>query len=96
MAKLSKTTGLSKVANKFLKNLEQSDKLKEIANRKNYSHKIKVLTEKIQKEYNFWTLKDSSEKLKDLSKDLIFIKSQIEECLDKEHIDVLMEKYGLN
>ena len=90
-----KRLGLNKVANSYIKRTEQLDKLKEIANRSNYPHKIKQLTEKIQREYDFWTSKDSSQKLGDLSKDLIFIKSQTDQLLDKERIDVLIEKYGL-
>jgi len=90
-----KRFGLSKVANSYIKRTEQLDKLKEIANRSNYPYKIKQLTKKIQVEYDFWTSKDSGQKLKDLSKDLIFIKSQTDQLLDRERIDILMEKYGL-
>lgn len=87
--------GFSKIANTQVNRLEQFDKLKEIANRNNYPHKIKQLTAKIQEEYDFWNLKNPSQKLEDITKDLIFIKSQIHDNLNKERIDVLIEKYGL-
>ena len=90
-----KQLGLSKIANAQVSRLEQFDKLKEIANRSNYPHKIKQLTAKIQEEYDFWNLKNPSRKLEDITKDLIFIKSIREPLLDKERIDVLIEKYGL-
>ena len=95
MAKSIKQLGLSKTANSYVNRLDQFEKLKEIANRKNYPHKIKQLRSKIQEEYNFWTLKEPSRKLDDLTKDLIFIQSQIESNLNRERIDVLTEKYGV-
>ena len=90
-----KNLGLSKVANSFTGKLDQMEKLKEIANRNNYPHKIKQLSAKIQEEYNFWNLKNPSQKLEDITKDLIFIKSQTKDSFNKERIDVLIEKYGL-
>ena len=87
--------GFSKIANTQVNRLEQFDKLKEIANRKNYPHKIKQLTAKIQEEYNFWNAKNPTQKLEDITKDVIFIKSQVESNLNKERIDELMKKYGL-
>lgn len=90
-----KNLGLSKVANSFTNKLDQMEKLKEIANRNNYPHKIKQLSAKIQEEYNFWNLKNPSRKLEDITKDLIFIKSQTKDSFNKERIDELIEKYGL-
>ena len=95
MKKSFKSFGFLKLANTQVSRLEQFDKLKEIANRNNYPHKVEQLASKIQNEYNFWTLKNPSQKLEDITKDLIFIKSQIHDNLNKERIDVLMEKYGL-
>ena len=95
MAKSIKGLGLSKIANSYVDRIDQFEKLKEIANRKNYPHKVKQLRSKIQDEYNFWTLKEPSRKLDDLTKDLIFIQSQIESNLNRERIDVLTEKYGV-
>lgn len=95
MAKSIKGLGLSKIANSYVDRMDQFEKLKEIANRKNYPHKVKQLRSKIQDEYNFWTLKEPSRKLDDLTKDLIFIQSQIESNLNRERIDVLTEKYGV-
>jgi len=90
-----KQLGLSKIANTQVNRLEQFDKLKEIANRNNYPYKIKQLTAKIQEEYDFWNLKSPSQKLEDITKDLIFIKSIKEPTLSKVRIDELTEKYGL-
>ena len=95
MKKSISQLGFSKIANTQVSRLEQFDKLKEIANRNNYPHKVKQLTAKIQEEYNFWNLKNPSRKLDDITKDLIFIKSVQEPTLQKERIDVLFEKYGL-
>ena len=95
MKKSISQLGFSKIANTQVNRLEQFDKLKEIANRNNYSYKVKLLTEKIQNEFNFWVKKNHSNRLADLEKDLIFIKSITEPALSKDRINVLMEKYGL-
>ena len=89
--------GLTRIANSYVSRLEQSQKLKEIANRNNYPHKVKLLREKITQEYNFWSQKKNSseKKLVDLKKDLIFIDSQTNTVdYRKERIDLLMSKYG--
>lgn len=93
MKKSFNQLGLSKVANNYVDRISQMDKLKEIATRNDYPSKIKKLTAKIQEEYNFWNLKNPSQKLEDITKDLIFIKSQIHNNLNKERIDELMKKY---
>lgn len=95
MRKSISQLGFSRIANTQVNRLEQFDKLKEIANRNNYSHKIEQLTAKVQEEYNFWNIKNPSRKLEDITKDLIFIKSIREPILDKERINELIEKYGL-
>ena len=95
MRKSISQLGFSRIANTQVNRLEQFDKLKEIANRSNYPHKIKQLTAKIQEEYDFWNLKNPSRKLEDITKDLIFIKSIREPIPSKERIDILIEKYGL-
>ena len=95
MRKSISQLGFSRIANTQVNRLEQFDKLKEIANRNNYPHKIKQLTAKVQEEYVFWNLKNPSRKLEDITRDLIFIKSIIETILDKERINELIEKYGL-
>ena len=94
MKKSFKQLGLSKTADSYIDRLDQIDKLREIANRKNYPHKVKQLRSRIQEEYDFWSLKNPSQKLEDLTKDLIFIKSQRESDLNKDRIDELIEKYG--
>lgn len=99
MTNLLKRLGLTRTANSYVNRLEQAQKLKEIANRKNYPHKVKLLYEKISNEYDFWNQKEnpSEEKLVDLDKDLIFIESQINvHEFNKEKIDLLMSKYGCN
>ena len=95
MTKSIKSLGISKIANGYVNRLDQMEKLKEIANRQNYPHKVKQLSAKIQEEYNFWNLKNPSQKLEDITKDLIFIKSQRESDPDKGRINELIEKYGL-
>jgi len=95
MKKSFKQLGLSKTADSYVDRLDQMEKLKELANRKNYPYKVKQLAAKIQEEYNFWNLKNPSRKLEDLTRDLIFIKSIKEPDLNKERIDILIEKYGL-
>lgn len=85
------------MANGYVNRLEQAQKLKEIANRKNYPHKVKLLYEKISTEYDFWNQKENSseQKLDDLNRDLIFIESQINISeFNKDRIDLLMTKYG--
>ena len=95
MKKYFSQLGLAKVTNKFVDRLDQMEKLKEIANKKNYPHKVKQLSAKIQEEYNFWNLKKPSQKLEDITKDVIFIKSQRESDLNRQRIDELIDKYGL-
>ena len=95
MVKSIKSLGISKIANGYVNRLDQMEKLKEIANRQNYPHKVKQLSAKIQEEYNFWNLKNPSQKLEDITKDLIFIKSQRDSDPNRQRIDELIEKYGL-
>jgi hypothetical protein len=95
MKKSIKNLGLSKIANSYVDRMDQMEKLKEIANRKNYPHKVKQLTAKITEEFNFWSKKNHSNKLEDLKKDLNFIQSQVNETTDKSRVDLLMDKYGL-
>jgi hypothetical protein len=95
MIKSIRSLGFSKVANGYVNRLDQMEKLKEVANQKNYPHKVKQLSAKIQNEYDFWNLKKSSQKLEDITKDVIFIKSQRESDLNRQRIDELMDKYGL-
>lgn len=100
MKSFNKYLGITKTANKLVGRLEQFDKLKEIANRKNYPFKIRQLRNKIEEEYKFWERKDNTlnstkAKLTDLQRDLNFILSQEQECsIDKQRIDLLSEKYG--
>ena len=91
----NKQAGLNKTANKLVKQLDQFEKLKEIANRKNYPYRVKILYNKIQQEYGLWSRKGPSAKLLDLKKDLIFIEAQLNGAsLNKEKIDLLTDKYG--
>ena len=93
MKKSFSQLGLAKITNKFVDRLDQMEKLKEIANQSNYPYKVKQLTAKIQERYDFWNLKSHSQRLDDLTRDLIFIKSQTDSNLNKERIDELMKKY---
>lgn len=99
MGKSLKHIGLTRIANNYVERLEQAQKLKDIANRKNYPYKVKLLHEKIVKEHTFWHQKQnpSKEKLADLDQDLKFVESQLNATLlDKSRIDLLMSKYGCN
>lgn len=99
MNKLVKHLGLTRIADGYVNRLDQSQKLKEIANRKNYPYKVKLLHEKISKEYSFWHQKQNpdKQKLADVNRDLIFIESQMNQSeFNKERIDLLMSKYGCN
>ncbi len=91
--------GLTRLANSYVNSLDKFQKLKEVANRNNYPYKVKLLHERINKEFNFWDQKENSseKKLEDIKKDLIFIESQINMSdFNKERIDLLMSKYGCN
>ena len=92
-----KYRGLTRVADSYVSRLDQAQKLKEIANRKSYSYKVKVLHEKIAEQYSFWEKKQNPQDgmFVDIKKDLTFIKSQLNELsLNKDRIDILMYKYG--
>jgi hypothetical protein len=98
VSKSIKHLGLTRIANSYVDRLSQSQKLKEIANRKNYPYKVKLLHQKISEEYDFWQQKQNpvKQKLEDLERDLIFVESQINVSeFNKERIDLLMSKYGL-
>ncbi len=99
MNKLIKQLGLTRIANSYVNRLDQAQKLKDIANRNNYPHKVKTLHQKICEQYDFWNQKQDppKEKLLDIDRDLIFIESQINlSDFNKERIDLLMSKYGCN
>lgn len=95
MKKSISELGFSKIANSYVGRMDQMEKLKELANRRNYPYKIKELIARITEEYNFWSKKNHSNKFADLKKDLTFIQTQTESTLNKERINLLMEKYGL-
>lgn len=90
-----KQASIGKVTNKLVSTLEHLDKLKEIANRKNYSFNVTRLHKRVLEEYSLWSRKNTTSKLEDLKKDLTFIETQINKSdLDKRKIDLLMQKYG--
>ena len=53
MIKSIRSLGFSKVANGYVDRLDQMEKLKEIANRQNYPHKVTELKKKVQEQYDF-------------------------------------------
>jgi len=92
-----KNLGLGKAANKIVEHLDSFEKLKVVANKKNYPHKIKKLFARLTEEQDFWSRKGESPKLADIQKDLNFITSQIaEERVDAVKIDLLVQKYPIN
>ena len=96
MNKLIKHLGLTRIANGYVNRLDQAQKLKEIANRKNYPHKVKVLYDKISEQYDFWNGKENppKQKVDDLDRDLLFVESQINISeLNEKRLDELMKKY---
>lgn len=97
MSKQISRLGISKTADRVVSQLEQVQKLKEVANRKNYSHKVKLLYERIKEQYDFWEQKQNPQegRLLDVKRDLSYIESQLTNtAVDKEKIDQLMYKYG--
>lgn len=92
-----KDLGVGRVANKIVDRLDSFEKLKEVANKNNYSHKVKRLFERLTEERSFWVRKGDSPRLQDIEKDLNFILTQIgEERIDKVQIDLLIQKYPIN
>ena len=95
------SSSLDQATSKLLSRLDQFNKLREIANKKNYPYKINQIHAKVLEEYKFWTRKESistsTSKLADLRKDLIFIESQLTNSNpDKSRIDILAEKYDIS
>jgi hypothetical protein len=89
--------GLGKAANKLVDRLDSFEKLKQVANKNNYPHKLKKLFERLTEEYDFWSRKGESPKLLDIQRDLNFITSQIgEERIDRVRVDSLIQKYPIN
>jgi len=92
-----KNLGLGKAANKVVERLDSFEKLKVVANKKNYPHKLKKLFDRLTEEQSFWSRKGESPKLADIQRDLNFITSQIgEERVDAVKIDLLVQKYPIN
>ena len=92
-----KQLGLKKTANKLVEHLDSFEKLKQVANKNNYPHKLKKLFDRLTEEYSFWSRKGESPKLLDIERDLTFITSQIgEERVDRVRVDLLVQKYPIN
>lgn len=92
-----KNLGLGKAANKLVDRLDSFEKLKQVANKNNYPHKLKKLFERLSEEKDFWSRKGESPKLLDIERDLTFITSQIgEERIDRVRVDSLVQKYPIN
>ena len=91
---------LSKLADDLLGKKSSYDKLKEIGNRSNYSHKIQKLKDRLTSEYKFWLPKGPSNRLTDIEKDIAFIKTvQDKKELtgeDKLRINQLVSKYPID
>ena len=91
-----KNKNLSRIADDLVGRADKFQALRDIANRKNYPHKIKQLHTRISEEFEFWNKKDPSAKLLDLKKDRIFIESQLTETnLNKVRVDELCVKYNI-
>lgn len=91
-----KNKNLSRIADDLVGRADKFRALRDIANRKNYPHKIKQLHTRISEEFEFWNKKDPSAKLLDLKRDRIFIESQLTETnLNKVRIDELSVKYNI-
>lgn len=92
-----KNLGLGKTTNKLVERLDSFEKLKQVANKNNYPHKLKKLFERLTDEKDFWSRKGESPKLQDIERDLNFITSQIgEERIDRVRVDSLIQKYPIN
>lgn len=92
-----KGLGLTKSANKIVDRLDSFEKLKQVANKRNYPYKLKKLLERLTEEQGFWSKKGESPKLSDIQKDLNFVKSQIDiEKIDSSKVDLLVQKYPIN
>lgn len=91
---------LSKLADDLLGRKSSYDKLKEIGNRSNYSHKIQKLKDRLTSEYKFWLPKGPSNRLTDIEKDIAFIKTvQDKKELtgeEKSRINQLSSKYPID
>ena len=91
-----KNKNLSKIADDLVGRADKFQQLRDIANRKNFPHKIKQLHARISEEFSFWNKKDPSTKLLDIQKDRTFIESQLTETnLNKVRIDELCTKYNI-
>ena len=92
-----KNLGLGKAANKLVDRLDSFEKLKQVANKNNYPHKLKKLFERLTEEKDFWSRKGDSPKLLDIERDLNFITTQIgEDRIDRVRVDSLVRKYPIN
>lgn len=92
-----KNLGLGKAANKLVDRLDSFEKLKQVANKNNYPHKLKKLFERLTEEKDFWSRKGDSPKLLDIERDLNFITTQIgEDRIDRVRVDSLVQKYPIN
>jgi hypothetical protein len=92
--------GLQKTSDKILNDLDKIDQLKKIANRNNYEHKVKMLSERLNNEYRFWLAKGPSARLNDVERDLKYIHSQLTNktfaAAEKVKIAELATKYSID
>ena len=95
---------LNKLADKMLNKQDQAQALRKIAQRRDWKSMITKCHDKITAEYKFWLVKADNQgrntRLKDLTKDIAFIKSiENKEAINETELSRLKEianKYNIN
>lgn len=90
---------LSKLADKLLGSKDKFEKLKEIGNRQNYSHKVQKLKDRLNEEFRFWMAKGPSNRLNDIERDIkqvagLLNKNEFSQE-EKVRINELVQKYPI-
>ena len=97
-------TYLNRLADKLLSKQGQAQALKKIAQRKDWKAQVKKCHDRVTTEYKFWLSKaenlGKNAKLKDLTKDIAFIKSieSKDSISSAEHtrLQEIINKYNIN
>ena len=91
---------LTNIADKLLQGKNRFERLKEIANKQNYHHKVQKLKERLLSELKFWMAKGPSNRLDDIHRDIKHLSNLLDNkeftAQEKIKVDELVSKYPIS
>lgn len=91
---------LTRLADRLLYGKDRFEKLKELGNRGDYTHKVKKLKQRLTEELRFWVAKGPSPRLADIENDIKYISSLLTKedftTKEKRRIDELVQKHPID